>query len=252
MSGRYLLYTDFGWNGPYVGQLKARLVQADPAAILIDLMHDAPSRDPGRASVLLGAALRHTPGAEDAVVVAVVDPGVGGTRRCVSVQADGFRLVGPDNGVFTGVLRRAREVKAAALAVPGDAAPTFHGRDVFGPAAAEWVRTGHQPGTPVESRSLTLAELPDAQIIAVDTYGNAITGIQGETVGPEATLSVNGTSLPRALTFSDVAAGAPFWYINSSGLVEIAVHGGSAADDLALRPGVRVGWTPGPAGAARR
>lgn len=104
------LFTDFGLAGPYVGQMKGRLLTLAPATAVIDLMHDAPAFDPRSAAYLLAALVPEWPA--DMVVMAVVDPGVGGARRPLVAEIDGRWFVGPDNGLFELLWRRAIQARA--------------------------------------------------------------------------------------------------------------------------------------------
>mgnify|MGYP000217450965 CR=1 FL=1 len=236
----FAIFTDFGWRGPYVGQLKAVLAEAVPGRPAIDLLHDAPLMDPRASAYLLEPFARALP--ESATVIGVVDPGVGTERPGCAVQADGRWYVGPANGLFEFVVRRADDWAAWELLTPaGSVAPTFHGRDVFAPAAAalavgqrDWLgsRLAERPG----------ADWPDdiARVLYIDDYGNAMTGIRATTLSDEAVLEVAERWIERGETFADQTPGEPLWYRNSSGLVEVAVNGDSAAACLALQPGSRV------------
>lgn len=231
-----LLFTDFGYDGPYVGQMHAVLVAAAPGVPVIDLMHDAPLCDPKAAAYLLAAlAPRMLPGC---ICVAVVDPGVGGPRPPVIAEADGRRFVGPGNGLFELVMRRA-DVKRAEIIdwSPPQLSHSFHGRDLFAPVAA-MLATGQAPPTR-DTTERPGQDWPDdlAKAIYVDRFGNVMTGLRAAAVGREAAIGAGGAMLRAARTFSDVPRGHAFWYENSIGLVEIAVNAGSAARELSIRPG---------------
>ena len=229
-----VLFTDFGVAGPYVGQMKAVLADRAPGMPVVDLMHDAPAFDPRAAAYLLASLLDHVPA--DAVVCAVVDPGVGGDRAPVVVRADGRWLVGPGNGLFEIVRRRAQAATVERLALDtSTVSATFHGRDLFAPAAAALAMGQAVPTAPIDG-PLPGADWPDdlAQVIYIDSYGNAMTGLRAAAIGRQAVVSVAGQHLDSARTFADVPAGQPFWYANSQGLVEIAVNQGDAAAMLAL------------------
>lgn len=239
-----LLFTDFGWEGPYVGQMKAVLSDIAPTAPVIDLMHDAPAFDAKSSSYLLAALVNQTP--EDCVVCGVVDPGVGSDRLPVVLKADDRWFVGPGNGLFEIVARRAANAEWHRLNRMGEwLSSTFHGRDLFAPAAARLATNQEIPLTPLGE------ERPGAdwgndlgEVIYIDHYGNAITGLRASLVAPKAEIIVNARRLKRACTFSDMPEGKGFWYENSSGLLEIAVNQGSAAEQMALHPGVPVNIIP--------
>ncbi|HSO06260.1 MAG TPA: SAM-dependent chlorinase/fluorinase [Pelomicrobium sp.] len=230
-----VLFTDFGSADLYVGQVHAVLAAEAPDIGIVDLLHDAPRFD-ARAGAHLLAALTpqlRTP----SVVLAVVDPGVGGARDAVAVRCGAHWLVGPDNGLLSVAV--ARTSQAAAYTItwrPGLLSPTFHGRDLFAPVAARLAR-GDDPASllaPRERLSVQFSDGDLAEVIYVDHYGNAITGLRAGDGLHDARLQAGGRNLARARTFSDVPAGSAFWYVGSLGLVEIAVNGGSAADVLGL------------------
>ena len=233
------LFTDFGREGPYVGQMTAVLHREAPGVAVVDLLADAPALEPQFAAYLLSAL---TSGCRSGdVVLAVVDPGVGSDRRPLVVEADGVCFVGPDNGLFELVIRRANRAAAWTIAWrPERLSASFHGRDLFAPVAAR-LALGEPPPGPAEPPTRWPA-WPDelAAVIYVDGYGNAITGLRARGVDAAGQLEVAGRTLRRAGTFADVPVGEAFWYENSSGLVEIAVNGGSAASVLGLAPGAKV------------
>ncbi|WP_245644179.1 SAM hydrolase/SAM-dependent halogenase family protein [Magnetospirillum moscoviense] len=230
------LFTDYGVTGPYVGQVKAALLAQGFAGPVIDLMADAPAFDPKASAYLLAALLPRMPA--DAVGLCVVDPGVGGDRAALVVKADGRLLVGPDNGLFELAARR-----AATLGIwriewqPDELSATFHGRDLFAPVAADLAQ-GRRPQTPwcSPTQRIDRGDWPNdwAVTIYVDGFGNVMTGLRGEAVAGDDVLVVNGHRLTAARTFSDLPPGQPFWYVNSVGLVELAVNGGRADQCLGI------------------
>jgi len=138
------LFTDFGWQGPYVGQIKAVLMQLASQQPVIDLMHDVPAFQPRAASYLLASLVKKFP--VETVFLAVVDPGVGSRQRrpCV-VSADGRWYVGPDNGLFNVIANQAAEYKVWEITWRPDAlSDSFHGRDLFAPVAAQ-LANGQSP-----------------------------------------------------------------------------------------------------------
>lgn len=239
-----LLYTDFGWEGPYVGQVKTVLASLAPSVPVIDLMHDAPAFDARASAYLLAALMSEVP--EECVVCGVVDPGVGSDRPPVALKADGRWFVGPGNGLFEIAARRANSCEWHRLdLMPEWLSSTFHGRDLFAPTAARLATGQNVPlkplsnGRPGEDWGNDLGE-----VIYVDHYGNAVSGLRAELVSPKAELIANGRRLKRAGKFSDLPEGEAFWYENSSGLIEIAVNQGSAMEKLSLHAGVPVNIIP--------
>jgi S-adenosylmethionine hydrolase len=237
-----LLFTDFGLSGPYVGQLKAVLHRDAPAGVpIVDLMHDAPRFDPRAAAYLLAALAPQLPA--ESIVVAVVDPGVGTERLPVVVRADRRWLVGPDNGLFDPVARRAAQPRCWRITLrPAKLSRSFHGRDLFAPVAARIAAGSPPPGEPLDPSRLLRPGWPAdlAQVIYIDHYGNAVTGLRAECAAQPSTLRVRGHRLRFAPTFGTVPVGLPFWYINSIGLIEIAVNQGRADRTLGLAVGTPV------------
>jgi S-adenosylmethionine hydrolase len=247
------LFTDFGLEGPYIGQMKAVLHRLAPAVPVFDLFADLPPFDPQAAAYLLAAYAPELP--TGTVLLCVVDPGVGGSRRPAVVEADGRLYVGPDNGLFEIVVRRADAARWwEILWRPERLSASFHGRDVFAPIAARLARGERLPdddadavpaedgepplGAPRPLALLRRPEWPDdlARIVYVDRFGNAMTGLRAASLEPTATLVAGRHRLGAARTFGDVEPGAAFWYANANGLAEIAVNQGRA--DAALGIGV--------------
>ncbi|MDX9860241.1 MAG: SAM-dependent chlorinase/fluorinase [Rhodospirillales bacterium] len=237
-----VLFTDFGVAGPYVGQIKAVLARQAPRRPVIELFSDAPACDPKAAAYLLAAYTEEFP--VSTIFLAVVDPGVGGPRGAGVLFADGRWFVGPENGLFEIVARRARQEPSwREIFIPGDGvSATFHGRDVFAPAAAVLARGGVPDGCERPVADMRRSTWPDdlAEVIYIDGFGNAMTGLRAARFAAATVLDVGKVRLKRARTFSDVPAGAAFFYDNANGLVEIAVNRGHAADRLGLKVGTPV------------
>lgn len=232
------LFTDFGWRGPYTGQMHAVLARHEPRPAVIDLLHDAPRCNPRASSHLLAALTQFLPAGT--VFVAVVDPGVGTERRPLVVEADDQWFVGPDNGLLDVVSARASRVRWWHIErAPERDHATFHGRDLFAPVAGVIARGEPVPGTPVEPAWDDRADTDLEEVIFIDDYGNACTGIRA-VAGDTLELRFEGGTLPAARTFADVPPGEPMWLINSLGLVEIACNGASAAERFGLAIGTPV------------
>ncbi|MDR3515143.1 MAG: SAM-dependent chlorinase/fluorinase [Azospirillaceae bacterium] len=232
------LFTDFGVAGPYLGQVRAVLALAAPGIPVIDLFADLPPWRIQPAAYLLGAYAPALP--PGSLVLGVVDPGVGTERRPVVVEADGRSFVGPDNGLFAPLVRRAARAMAHHVTwAPAQLSVSFHGRDLFAPIAARRARGEAVPGVPIAPETLDRPSWPDdlAEIIYIDVYGNAMTGLRASTVAPDAVLRVGTTAVPPARVFGAVPPGALFWYANSNGLAEIAANQGRAATILGLSVG---------------
>jgi S-adenosyl-L-methionine hydrolase (adenosine-forming) len=231
-----VLFTDFGLEGPYTGQMKAVLRREAPAVDVIDLFADAPVGNPKAAAYLLAAYAAWF--AAGTVFLCVVDPGVGGERAPLMIEADGRWYVGPDNGLFELVLRRAKRVRISAITWrPERLSASFHGRDLFAPVAARLARGDSPPGR--EHEPLRHVSWPDdlPEIVYIDHYGNALTGLRASAVPQDAALSTASRRIAHAETFSAVSSGAAFWYENSNGLIEIAINLGRSDAILGLRVG---------------
>ncbi len=231
------LFTDFGVADPYVGQMHAAIARVAPQVRIIDLFHCVPSFDIRAGAYLLPAYAEPFP--EGTVFVAVVDPGVGGTRVPVMLFADGRWYVGPDNGLFHIVARRARHVQChRILWRPAKLSESFHGRDIFAPAAAMLVK-GELPESQPAPLAAPVGQWPDdlAQVLYIDHYGNAITGLRAGCLRRDQRLCVGEHVLTYARVFAEVEPGRAFWYENANGLIEIAANGASAAKRLRLRLG---------------
>jgi len=236
-----VLFTDFGTDGPYVGQMKAVLAQQAPGIPIIDLLHSAPDFNVKVSTHLLAAYVSAFP--IDSVVLAVVDPGGGDPqRKAVANNIAGRWYVGPDNGLFDVLAARALEVqeKVECWEItwrPENLSHSFHGRDLFAPVAARLAKGEMPPGVKIDGLRST-AEPDDLyQIIYVDHYGNAITGVRASSLDATTDLKMGKHIVKRANTFSDVAVGQAFCYENANGLMEIAINQGNAVHDLSLSVG---------------
>jgi S-adenosylmethionine hydrolase len=233
-----VLFTDFGPQGPYLGQMRAVLARRAPEIPVIELMTDAPAFDAKASAYLLAAYAREF--AKGDVFACVVDPGVGGSRVPLVVEADGRWFVGPDNGLLVLVARRAQSAQAWEITWrPERLSASFHGRDLFAPVAAELARGTLLPSRP---RAVPGEDWPDdlARIVYVDGFGNAITGLRAEVLAADDLLRAGEARIARARTFSDMAPGAAFWYENANGLAEIAVNCGRADQVLGLDVGSEI------------
>lgn len=233
-----VLFTDFGTSDPYVGQMHA-VIRRQVDIPVIDLLHHVPSHDMRAGAYLLEALQRRFQAGD--VFVCVVDPGVGSARAPVILKADSKWYVGPDNGLFEIVQRRAGAAEVFRIDWrPRDLSASFHGRDLFAPVGA-MLAAGRMPQCHPWSL-LDVRSWPDRlhEIIYIDHFGNAMTGLDAGSLAGGAIIRCKGERLPAAQTFSAVGWGEPFWYRNSLGLVEIAVREGSAAALLHLDIGDRI------------
>lgn len=234
---RIALVTDFG-PGIYVGQVRARLSALVPTLPVIDLVQDLPPFRAELAAYLLPALVRDMP--RGTLYLCVVDPGVGGERSGLLVEADGDWFVGPDNGLLSRIVHRGLDVRVFRIGwQPQGLSASFHGRDWFAPAAARlWL------GEPLHLKALDPQALVGAHwseeltaVVYGDHYGNLMCGLRASVLPTSGGIVAAGRPLGRARTFCEVAMGEPFWYENSLGLVEIAVNQGRADQLLGLGPG---------------
>jgi S-adenosylmethionine hydrolase len=233
------IFSDFGAAGPYVGQMKAAIYRELPQATVVDLMADAPTHNPRAAAYLLAALPREFP--VGTVFLCVVDPGVGDPgRRPAAVAIDGHWFVGPDNGLFNVAAMRGRNVQWWDIIwQPPRLSASFHGRDLFAPVAARLARGETPPGTAAALQERLLPDWPQdlAEIVYIDHFGNAVTGMRAADLSHERILRLNKHTLAYARTFAAVSEGQAFWYENANGLVEIAVNRGRTDQVLGAASG---------------
>lgn len=258
MSAIITLTTDFGTRDAYVAEMKGVMLEIAAAAgrplHLVDVTHDVAAHDVTEGALALDAAVPYFPAGS--IHLAVVDPGVGTDRRGLVVQTDRAVLVGPDNGLFTPFLDgsaawRAYELRAAEYRL-ASVSRTFHGRDVFAPAAAH-LATGVTPDRfgprvldPLRLSWPTVRAVAGAvagAVLHVDRFGNLVTSIRAETLeelGRAARIRLGGRPLPLVGTYGDLEPGQAGALIGSSGRLEVAVREGSAAARFKARRGTPV------------
>jgi S-adenosyl-L-methionine hydrolase (adenosine-forming) len=254
------LTTDFGLTDAYVGVMKGVILAIEPSARIVDISHQVTPQNIAEGSFLLLSAYPYFPA--DTIHVGVVDPGVGTSRAPLAIATPGGTFVGPDNGLFAPILVRqglvggdgrllpsatAVELRDQAFRLPR-VSSTFHGRDIFAPAAAHLAH-----GVQIEELGprREIIELgsqgkysrgPDGmihgEIVHIDHFGNAISNIPAEALSPDSTVCAGGREIgPVVQTYqtNDVVA-----LVGSAGLLEISVRNGSAREQLGLRVGDQV------------
>jgi S-adenosylmethionine hydrolase len=252
------LTTDFGYSGHFVGAMKGVILKILPDAKVIDITHDVPPFDLREAALTIaGAAPFYATGT---IHVVVVDPGVGTGRRPILAEADGQFFIAPDNGVLTLIYEQAKELKVWHVTADHyfltPVSRTFHGRDIFSTVAAWLGKTG-QPadfGEPITD--FVRLNLPKVErkgdtvtgmILRRDRFGNLMTDITPDHVKE----IVEGNAPFRIWigdheihhlvnTFSEGSPGEAVAIFGSSGYLELAVHGGDAAEMLSAGPGSKV------------
>lgn len=245
MSGLVVLLTDFGLS-EYVGVMKGIIATHAPMARVIDLTHDVSPQAVREGAWLLEQSYRWFP--EGSVFCCVVDPGVGTERAAVAAETERYRFVGPDNGLLYPAVMKDRLVKAVSLPVPGGASRTFHGRDVFAPAAAALAngRSLDELGEPLDGLTPLVFHRTEreGEIVRIDRFGNCITNLPPRPGRIEYTVQIEGAPAPMRLrlyrTYQEAPAGEPFLIENSYGTVEIAWRNGDAARNLGAAAGMRV------------
>ena len=252
MSCAITLLTDFGTADGYVAEMKgvllSRTSNAGTSVSIIDISHEIPPQDIEAARLAVARYWRRFP--PGTVHLVIVDPGVGSERTGIAVASSGQFLVGPDNGVLSPALL-SLDAHAVALAVPAGASATFHGRDVFAPAAASLAtgaaidELGEYFASPIRMRTPEAVRREDGsiagQVLTIDRFGNALTNLV--TRSPAIVL-VAGQRIPLVRTYADAASGNAVAIVNSSGFIEIAVRNGNAARILQLERGSEIVLQP--------
>jgi S-adenosylmethionine hydrolase len=243
------LLTDFGTADGYVGEVKGVILSGAPHAQVVDVAHDVAPQDVDAARLAVARYWRRFP--PGTVHLVVVDPEVGAARAALAVASDDRFLIGPDNGVLSPALLMAG-VRVVTLPIPAAAAPTFHGRDVFAPAAARLARGEPLDGlgpafdAPVIRRTPEARRLGDGsiagEVIGVDRFGNLITNLVAPRGGAVEIAGRSVGVLSRA--YAEAPRGALVALVGSNGLVEVAVRDGSAARELGLGRGAPVVLRP--------
>ncbi len=246
------LLTDFGLSDCFAGQMKGVIRRIAPRATMIDLTHLVPPQSIMLGAVYLQNCIPFFPA--ETIFVAIVDPGVGTDRRALIAHAGDHYFVGPDNGLLSFAMNataQVHEIENPAYLLP-EISATFHGRDVFAPAAAHL-----SLGVPLEEFGRRVGEIirlqwpkpqpcSDAEwkvpIIGVDNFGNIITGLRAETLRHlnvrDLMFEVNGLHIGIiSSTFGSVMAGQWLAYWGSDGLLEIAINSGNAAAECGLGAG---------------
>lgn len=248
------LLTDFGLRDHYVGVMKAIMESVCRGVRIIDITHDVESQNVSQAAYLLWASYRHFPAG--AVIVAVVDPGVGSSRGIIGVKTNKHTFLAPNNGLLDLVLWEERvteattiriEKAATRLILPRTISSTFHGRDIFAPLAAHLVQ-----GTCLESLGARTRvnwvqspfvgkERPGtiAKVLHVDWFGNVVTNIRSDVPGVRSRLLTLKARKRHVQTWAEnyesIAPGKACLIVGSSGLVEIVMNRHSAASSLGLK-----------------
>jgi S-adenosyl-L-methionine hydrolase (adenosine-forming) len=256
------LTTDYGLDGGFVAACKGVIARIAPDVRMIDVAHGVPPQDVLRGAAVLAQTVAYLPPSAHLVVV---DPGVGSPRRGLAVVTSGGVFVGPDNGLLIpaaevlGGIEAAYELTNREYWLPAISA-TFHGRDIFAPVAAHLALgvPADKLGPAIDPRSLVRLPTPetrlhsdrlDTEVVAIDRFGNvqlaaSPADLASVDLHPHSRVRLRlgavTTEATLGTTFNDVPAGALLAYVDSAGLVAVAVNGGSASSRLGLTPGARV------------
>jgi S-adenosyl-L-methionine hydrolase (adenosine-forming) len=255
------ILTDFGYQDHYVGVLKGVIAQIAPGAPVIDITHGIPAQSVTAGAIALAQSWEFFP--PRTVFLAVVDPGVGTSRAAIAVETrSGARFVGPDNGLLSlaarpDSIKRAVQLTANRFRLP-NLSSTFHGRDLFAPAAAHLWRgiAVNDLGPLLDSieqlelrRPAVAGSVLEGEVIYVDGYGNLVTNLDRQIVTdfgasfPDKTLSVKikrGAAIRLLDTYSLAPKGAPLATFGSFNLLELAIRDGNAANHFRAGPGTKV------------
>ncbi|MGB8412065.1 MAG: SAM-dependent chlorinase/fluorinase [Candidatus Binatus sp.] len=255
------IITDFGYRDHYAGAIKGVIASIAPGAAVIDITHGIPAQSVVAGAIALRETWRYFPART--VFLAVVDPGVGTARAPIAIETRaGARFVGPDNGLLWLAANQAGIKRIVKLTSPRhrrtNVSATFHGRDVFAPAAAYLWRGASISALGPALRSIVQLDLPRpvdsarelrGEVIYVDGFGNLVSNIDRRTAEQfgarfrHKSLSVRikrGAAMRLVDAYGDAPKGAPLAIFGSFGLLEVAVRDGNAAAHFAAGPGSSV------------
>ena len=250
--GIITLTTDFGAGDHYVGVMKGVIAGINPSAVVIDITHGIEAYNIAEAAFKLHASYSYFP--EGAIHVAVIDPGVGSARRAIAAEAAGYRFVGPDNGVFSMIFDKSGADQVVEIRNPefmlSTVSATFHGRDIFAPAAAHLSKgiALEELGDVLTSyESLDIQEAHDGgdvmtgKAIYADRFGNLITNIPGAVVADSCIIRAGDVTINSlSVSYTDGKEGELIALVGSSGFLEISVNKGSAFEFFRKLPEVEV------------
>ena len=258
MNAPIAILTDFGLRDPYVGVMKGVILGVNPDAVIVDVCHEIAPGDIQGAAFNLASVLSYFP--DNTVFLAVVDPSVGTERRAIAARIGGRTVVCPDNGLVTWAIRNHELERTVVLSNRGLFLPqvsdTFHGRDIFAPAAAHLSKGATLSDLGEDVSDPATFEIPEVvpsdrsiqgEIVYADRFGNLVSNIPKrqveEWLKSGASLRVHvgsGEIYGLSRAYADAPKGHPVALFGSVGLLEIAVNGGSAADFFAVSVGAKI------------
>jgi S-adenosylmethionine hydrolase len=246
------LLTDFGTRDYFVASMKGVILSIDPAAVIVDIAHDIPPQDISEAAFTLRACYRDFPAGT--IFVAVVDPGVGSARRAILAEAGGYYFIAPDNGLLGFVLDNEADARVFEISNPeffaANISSTFHGRDIFAPAAAHLSR-GADPAQfgPRISDYVCVSETKpnfseqgiEAEVIHIDRFGNLVINLSQNDLPGKFIIEIGDRVIETQRKFyAEAPEGEIFSIMGSAGFLEISVRNGSAKDLLGAGKGDRL------------
>ncbi|MBN1378520.1 MAG: SAM-dependent chlorinase/fluorinase [Gammaproteobacteria bacterium] len=252
------LITDFGFDSPFVGVMKAVIISRSPEIHIVDLFHNVAAYNVDEGGFWLTHSYHYLP--KGSIHIAIVDPGVGSVRRILAARYDGHIFLAPDNGLLHQAFGGQQDIEYRELDLPrlSDllglplASATFHGRDIFAPVAAalaagvcefEELGNTYSDVTPARiGQVIKIGNEINGAVMSIDHYGNIITNIRGKLLdGHEnCTVECSGHRFTIKRTYSDARAGEDIALVNSFGVLEIARAQGRAADRLGVNRGAKV------------
>ncbi len=236
------LTTDFGYGDHYAGVMKGVIAGINPSAIVIDITHGIESYNIAEAAFKLYASYSYFP--EGTVHVAVVDPGVGSARRAIAAESGGYRFVGPDNGIFSLIFDERGVDRIVEITNPAfmlsNVSSTFHGRDIFAPAAAHLSKGVELRDLGEGLQSYKRLDIPapleeggviTGKAVYADRFGNLVTNIPGSVITGAARVCVGDMIIKEtSVSYADGKKGELLAIFGSSGFLEISLNKGSALE----------------------
>jgi len=247
------LLTDFGTKDYFVSAMKGTILSINEQAKITDITHEIEPQDIKSASFILASVYQNFP--SKTIFVAVVDPGVGSTRRAILVETDKYFFVAPDNGLLSFIFQQEQNFRVFELTNPQFFLPnvsqTFHGRDVFAPVAA-WLSKGIEPkefGSKINDfikfknirPKYISVNLLESEILHIDRFGNLITNLKREDVENDFTIEINGKIIEKYCDYyAEAETDEIFTIFGSAGYLEIVSYQNSAQDLLKVKTGEKI------------
>lgn len=248
------LTTDFGYKDPFIGEMKGVILSINSSATIVDITHGIAPFNIIECDFVISSSRRYFP--PGSIHIVVVDPGVGSSRRPIIVEADGQFFVGPDNGVFTSIIKEAGKIRCVNITnesyMLSKDSSTFHGRDIFAPVAA-WLSLGKDAAEMGDQiHDCILADIPvptllpdglHGEVLYLDQFGNAVTNIIRKDLlnfGDRYSVSIKEHVVVRVDHYAQAVPGVISCLINSSGHLEIFCFQGDASHLFDIEVGEKI------------